>query len=194
MYKFQREDAMKKLLTPLIAGTLLFATTGTYAQGYSDDKIDDIIYEMDDNGDRKVRFDEYFEETVTDNNDSFDVNKDGYITSGEVVLEIKEDLVQSIKEMRKQGMSEKAINKTIASELNAAEKDAEALIKKMDADGDNLVEPDELKAYKKRKFRALDKNRDGFISVEDASKSRRMGSSKKRNVSAKGYSYVPYNP
>ncbi len=185
---------MKKLLTPLIAGSLLLAATGSYAQGYSDDKVDRLINNMDDNGDKKVRFDEYFEETVTDNNDSFDVNKDGYITSGEVVLEIKEDLVQSIKEMRKQGMSEEAINKTIANELNTAEKEAEALIKKMDSDGDNLVEPDELKAYKKKQFRALDKNRDGFISAEDESLSKRTGSSGKRKISAKGFSYVPYNP
>jgi Ca2+-binding EF-hand superfamily protein len=177
---------MKKLIKPLVATTLILTATGAYSQGYTVKKNADTIFSMDDNGDKKVNFQEFFEETVTDNNDSFDVNKDGYITSGEIVLEIKEDLIQSINEMRKQGVSEKDINKTIANELNTAEKEAEKLIRKMDADGDNLVEPDELKAYKEKQFDALDTNDDGYISSSDASK--------KKSEKFSSYHVVPYQP
>lgn len=160
------------LVKSLIVSSLLVASTGLYAESYTERKIDKMIHHMDDSMDKGVDFQEFYEETVTDNNDSFDVNKDGYITAGEVVLEIKEDLVQSIQEMRKLGVSEKNINKTIASELNTAEAEAEALIKKMDKDGDNLVEPSELHAYKKKQFRSMDKNRDGVISSADVKKSK----------------------
>ena len=161
---------MKLLIKPLIASALVIAASGVNAQSYSGEKVDDLIYEMDDNGNKSVNFQEFYEESVTDNDDSFDVNKDGYITSGEVLLEIKEDLIQTIKELRKQGVSEKNINKTIASEFETAEAEAERIIKKMDADGDNLVEPEELKAFKRRQFRAMDRNRDGVISKEDIKK------------------------
>ncbi len=177
---------MKILIKPLVATTLILASAGVCAQGYSVKKNADTIKSMDDNSDNKVNFKEFFEETVTDNNDSFDVNKDGYITSGEVILEIKEDLVQTINEMRKQGVSEKDINKTIANELNTAEKEAEALIKKMDSDGDSLVEPSELKAYKKKQFDALDKNDDGLITSSDAGK--------KKSTKFTQYNVVPYKP
>ncbi len=177
---------MKILIKPIVATTLVMVSVGVYAQGYSVKKNADTIYSMDDNGDKKVNFQEFFEETVTDNDDSFDVNKDGYITSGEIVLEIKEDLVQTINEMRKQGVSEKDINKTIANELNTAEKEAEALIKKMDADGDSLVEPEELKAYKEKQFDALDRNDDGLITSSDTAKN--------INVKFTRYRVVPYQP
>ncbi|MCK5829071.1 MAG: EF-hand domain-containing protein [Methylococcales bacterium] len=179
---------MKKLLKPLIASTLLIACSSVYAQSYSADRVNKTLNIMDDNKDNKVKFDEYFEETFTDNKDSFDVNKDGYITSGEIVLEIKEDLIQTINEMRKQGVSEKNINKTIANELKTAEKEAEALIQKMDADGDNLVEPNEIKKFKQAQFDALDKNNDGALSSSD------IGSAATNKAPSKGYSVVPYNP
>ena len=163
---------MKILVKPLIASVLVIASAGVCAQSYSGSKVKKIINSMDDSGDKKVGFQEYFEETVTDNDDSFDVNKDGYITAGEVAIEIKEDLVQTIKEMRKQGVSEENINKTIAKELNTAEKEAEAIIKKMDTDGDNLVEPSELEAFKHKQFDALDKNHDGSISRKDVKKTK----------------------
>ena len=175
---------MKVFIKPLIASTLLIASSSVYAQGYSGQQVKKSINTMDDNMDNKVEFQEYFEETFTDNNDSFDVNRDGYITSGEIVLEIKEDLVQSINEMRKQGVSEKDINKTIASELKMAEKEAEAMIKKMDTDGDKLVEPEEIDAFKRKQFDKLDKNQDGFISSSDTDKSK----------PSKGYSVIPYDP
>ena len=162
---------MKIIVKSLAASVLLLAVSGVNAQGYSGERVDNIVKKMDDSGNNEVGFQEYFEDTVTDNDDSYDVNKDGYITAGEIVIEIKEDLVQSIMEMRKQGVSEKNINKTIAQELRTAEKEAEALIKKMDLDGDNLVEPTELKAFKHREFERLDVNHDGVISRKDTKKS-----------------------
>lgn len=166
------EEKMKRLVKPLLASALVVASAGVFAQSYSEGKVDALIRSMDDSGDNRVGFLEFYEESITDNNDSFDVNKDGYITAGEVVLEIKEDLVQTINEMRKQGVSEKNINKTIAKELRTAEKEAELLIKKMDTDGDNLVEPLELKAFERKQFNALDKNDDGVISRKDVKRAK----------------------
>lgn len=158
---------MNTVIKSLVASTLVLVVSGVAAQGYTAEKVGKMIASMDDSGDSKVGFNEYFEATVTDNSDSNDVNKDGYITAGEVVLEIKEDLIQTIKELRKQGVSEENINKTIANELNSAEKEAAALIKKMDLDGDNLVEPSELKAYKRKQFNKLDRDHDGVVSRKD---------------------------
>jgi len=158
---------MNIVIKSLLTSTLLVMVSGVGAQSYTEEKVGKMIGSMDDSVDSKVSFKEYFEATVTDNSDSNDVNKDGYITAGEVVLEIKEDLVQTINEMRKQGVSENNINKTIANELNTAEREAAALIKKMDKDGDNLVEPSELEAYKHKEFDALDANHDGVISRAD---------------------------
>jgi Ca2+-binding EF-hand superfamily protein len=161
---------MKKLLKPLIASALVLAVSGVHAENFTGAKVKKFVRIMDDNGDRKVNFQEFYEETVSDNRDSLDTNYDGYITAGEVVIEIKEDLIETIAEMRKLGVSEENINKTIANELEMAEKEAEAIIKKMDTDGDNLVEPEEFLAYKKRQFRAMDRNRDGVISNTDIKK------------------------
>jgi len=177
---------MKVLIKPLVATALIMTSASVFAQGYSVKKNANRIFSMDDNGDKNVNFQEFFEESVTDNDDSYDVNKDGYITSGEIILEIKEDLIQTINEMRKQGVSEKDINKTIANELNTAEKEAEALIKKMDADGDSLVEPEELEAFKKKQFDELDKNDDGFITSSDVAKD--------KNAKFSRYSVIPYKP
>jgi len=163
---------MKKIVKLLLASALMIAVSGVNAQSYSGAKVKKYINQMDDSGDKKVTFQEFFEQSVTDNRDSNDVNRDGYITEGEIVLEIKEDLVQTINEMRKAGVSEKNINKTIAKELNTAEREAAALIKKMDTDGDNLVEPGELEAYKRKQFDALDINDDGVISRKDIKKTK----------------------
>lgn len=163
---------MKKSVKSLIACALIITSIGIYAQSYSKQKVKKIINVMDDNANKKVDYQEYYEQTVTDNKDLLDTNKDGYITAGEVVIEITEDLVETIKEMRKLGVSEQAINKTIANELNTAEKEAAAIIKKMDTDEDNLVEPEEFDAYKRKEFNALDKNQDGVISQSDVKRSK----------------------
>ncbi len=157
-------------LATVITSALIFASTGLSAAGYTENKVKNIINSMDDNADDKVRFQEYYEETVTDNRDTLDRNKDGFVTAGEVANEIKEDLVETIKHMRETGVSEKQINRMIAKELHTAETEAAELIKKMDLDGDHLVEPEEFKAYKKKQFSKLDINNDGVISSADSKK------------------------
>lgn len=161
---------MKILVKSLIASALVITTAGVNAQSYSGEKVNDVIYDMDDNGNRSVNFQEFYEEKVTYNDDSFDVNKDGYISEGEIVIEIKEDLAKTIKELRKLGVSEANIKKTIRSEIKTSEAEAAKILKEMDADGDHLVEPDELLAYQKKQFRKLDRNRDGVISEVDIKK------------------------
>jgi Ca2+-binding EF-hand superfamily protein len=42
----------------------------------------------------------------------------------------------------------------------------------MDTDGDNLVEPSELEAFKHKQFDALDVNHDGSISRKDVKKTK----------------------
>ncbi len=158
---------MKILVKPLIASALLIAASGVNAQGYSGDKVNDVIYNSDETGDKAVNFKEFYDENVTFNENSLDVNKDGYISEGEVVIDIKEDLAQTIAELRKLGVSEKNIKKTIASELKTAEAEAAKILAKMDSDGDHLVEPEELLAYQEKQFRKLDRNRDGVISRLD---------------------------
>lgn len=64
----------------------------------------------------------------------------------------------------------KILKKTIASELKTADAEAAKILIKMDADGDQLVEPEELLAYQKKQFRKLDRNRDGVISKLDIKK------------------------
>ena len=159
---------MKILIKPLAATVLILASSSVFAgDSYSVAKLKEIVCSMDDNADKKINFKEFFEASVTDNNDSYDVNKDGYITAGEVALEMKEDLVDTVKELQKHGVSEKNTNATIVKELNSIDKEAAAIIKAMDSDGDHLVEPNELKAYKQQQFKKLDKNQDGVISKSD---------------------------
>jgi len=162
---------MKTFIKPLVASALIITSVGIYAQGYSGYKIKKIISSMDDNSDKKIGYEEYYMETAIENKDPLDENNDGYITEGEVVNEITEDLIETINEMRKAGVSEKDINKTIAQELNSAEKEAAAIVKIMDTDGDHLVEPEEYDAYNFKQFNALDKNHDGFISKDDIKRS-----------------------
>jgi len=163
---------MKQIIKPLLTTVLMFSVPVSYAQSYSDTQVKSAIKSMDENLDDKITFQEFFEQDVVENKDSLDVNHDGYITQGEIVLEIKEDLIQTIEEMRKQGVSEENINKTIAKELNTAEQQAAALIKKMDTDHDNLVEPLELKKFEHKTFDALDKNHDGVISQKDTQRAK----------------------
>jgi len=163
---------MKILVKSLIASALVITTAGVNAQSYSGEKVNDMIYEMDDNGNRSVNFQEFYEDKVTYNDSSLDVNKDGYISEGEVVIDIKEDIAATIKQLRKFGVSEKNIKKTVRSELNSVEADAAKILKKMDADGDHLVEPDELLAYQKKQFRKIDRNRDGVISGADIARTK----------------------
>ncbi len=164
---------MKKIIIPLMASAFIFSATNAHAEaGFTNDKIKKVISKMDDDKNQKVGFDEYYEETVTDNHDSIDRNKDGYITADEVQNELTEELIETVEEMKKHGVSENAINRTVAKELVEAEKQAENLVWKMDSDGDNLVEPHEYRKYKKKQFSKLDRNQDGVISKQDLKRKR----------------------
>ena len=149
---------------------IIASSSAVMAQSYSEEKAKAIVTEMDDNADKKVDFQEFYQESVTDNQDSYDSNHDGYITSGEVALEIKEDLIDTVTEMNRLGVSEHDADLTIVNTLNTVEQRADAIVKQMDSDGDNLVEEEELKAYQRKQFDALDKNKDGFLSAADVEK------------------------
>lgn len=157
---------MKLLLTPLITSVIIIASSNfVYAASYSEDNLKDIISSQDDNCNEQIDIQEF-----TEDKSAYDQNQDGYITRNEVAIELEEDLEKTVNELRKHGVSETNINKTVTSELKSIDKEAAALIKKMDADGDSLVEPEELEAFKEAQFEKLDKNRDGVLSSSDISK------------------------
>ncbi len=157
---------MKLLLTPLITSVIIIASSNfVYAASYSEDNLKDMISSQDDNCNEQIDIQEF-----TEDKSAYDQNQDGYITRNEVAVELEEDLEKTVNELRKHGVSETNINKTVTSELKSINKEAAALIKKMDADGDSLVEPEELEAFKEAQFEKLDKNRDGVLSSSDTSK------------------------
>lgn len=75
----------------------------------------------------------------------YDQNGDSYITADEVEVELREDAVNKAIEMQKKGMSQEAINRVIMNMEDSIEEDAEIIINVLDADGDELVEPEEIK-------------------------------------------------
>ncbi len=155
---------MKSLITPLIASAIIIASSNVvHAESYSKDKLQKIISSQDDDCNEEVNIREF-----TEDKSSYDQNQDGYITSNEIAIELEEGLEETVKELRKHGVSETNINKTVTSELESINNESVALIKKMDADGDSLVEPEELEAFKEAQFEKLDKNRDGILSSSDA--------------------------
>ena len=77
--------------------------------------------------------------------EEYDQNKDGYITSDEVEVELREDAIDKAIQMQKQGRSQKAIDKVIMNMEDSVEQDAEKIIDKLDTDHDELVEPEEMK-------------------------------------------------
>ncbi len=75
----------------------------------------------------------------------FDQNKDGYITADEVEVELREDAINKAIKMQQQGKSQKAIDRVIMGMEDSIEQDAERVIDRLDTDGDELVEPEEMK-------------------------------------------------
>ena len=75
----------------------------------------------------------------------YDQNKDGYITADEVEVELREDAIEKAIKMQQKGKSQKAIDRVIMNMEDSIEQDAERIIDKLDKDGDELVEPEELK-------------------------------------------------
>ncbi len=54
---------MKKVVKPLIVSMLLVSTTVVFAESFSGAKVKKYINSMDDSGDKKVNFQEFFEDT-----------------------------------------------------------------------------------------------------------------------------------
>ena len=77
--------------------------------------------------------------------DQYDQNNDSYITADEVEIELREDAIEKAIMMQKQGKSKAEIAKVIMEMEDSIEADAEVIIDIMDKDGDELVEPEELK-------------------------------------------------
>lgn len=158
---------MKSFITPLIVSAMMISSSTVYAESYAKDQLMIMVDKQDENCDEQVTFNEFFQERVTKNTDPYDRNQDGYITENEVALEMKEDLIETVNELHKHGVSEENINQTVISELEAIEKESSQIIASMDTDGDHLVEPEEITAYQKKDFKQLDTNRDGVISLKD---------------------------
>jgi len=76
----------------------------------------------------------------------YDQNKDSYITADEVEVELREDAIKKAISMQKKGMSQKAIDRVIMNMEDSIEEDAEVIINILDTDGDELVEPSEVRA------------------------------------------------
>ncbi len=154
---------MKLLITPLIVSAIVMSSSNlVYAESYSADKLNKLIILEDDNCNDQIDIIEF-----TDTKSAYDQNQDGYITTNEVAIKMEEDLEKTVNELRKHGVSETNINKTVTSELNSIDKESAALIKKMDSDNDGLVEPEELEVFKEKQFEQLDSNKDGVISSSD---------------------------
>ena len=75
----------------------------------------------------------------------YDQNNDSYITADEVEVELREDAINKAIKMQKKGMSQEAINRMIMDMEDSIEEDAEIIINVLDKDGDELVEPNEVK-------------------------------------------------
>ena len=75
----------------------------------------------------------------------YDQNNDSYITADEVEVELREDAINKAIKMQKKGMSQDSIDRVIMDMEDSIEEDAEVIINALDKDGDELVEPNEVK-------------------------------------------------
>jgi len=87
----------------------------------------------------------YVAPTASSNSNGYDQNGDSYITADEVEEELREDAIDKVLKMRKQGASQKEIDRVIKQMERTVERDAEAIIDILDTDHDELVEPRELR-------------------------------------------------
>ena len=75
----------------------------------------------------------------------YDQNGDNYITADEVEEELREDAIDKVIAMQKKGASQKDVDRVIRNMERTVERDAEKIIDILDTDGDELVEPKELR-------------------------------------------------
>ncbi len=78
----------------------------------------------------------------------YDQNNDSYITADEVEVELREDAVNTAIEMFRNGASKQEVEAVILDMEDSIEEDAEVIVNILDADGDELVEPEEVEAFR----------------------------------------------
>jgi hypothetical protein len=77
--------------------------------------------------------------------DQYDQNKDSYITADEVEMELREDAINKAIIKQKFGGTKEEAEQIIKDMEDSIEYDAEVIINILDKDGDELVEPEEMK-------------------------------------------------
>jgi len=105
----------------------------------------------------------------------YDQNGDSYITADEVEVELREDAIDKVIAMQKQGKSKQEIARVIMDMEDSIEFDAETIINILDTDGDELVEPEELKNRMKKRLQKqakiaiadYDQNGDSYITADE---------------------------
>jgi len=105
----------------------------------------------------------------------YDQNGDSYITADEVEVELREDAIDKVIAMQKQGKSKQEIARVIRDMEDSIEFDAETIINILDTDGDELVEPEELKNRMKKRLQKqakiavadYDQNGDAYITADE---------------------------
>jgi len=75
----------------------------------------------------------------------FDQNSDNYVTEGEVEAELRETAINKSINLQKKGFSKTEVSAVIEDMEDSIKTDAEKIVHKLDKDGDELVEPDEVK-------------------------------------------------
>lgn len=75
----------------------------------------------------------------------YDQNADSFVTADEVEAELREKAVNQAIDMQKSGKSQADINSMVSKMESSVEKAADAIVDALDKDGDELVEPEEIK-------------------------------------------------
>lgn len=75
----------------------------------------------------------------------FDLNKDSFVSEGEVQEGLREAAVDKSIRLQKQGIPQSATSDIIKEMEKNVNADAEKIVQKLDKDGDKLVEPEDVK-------------------------------------------------
>lgn len=78
----------------------------------------------------------------------YDQNNDTYVTADEVEVELREDAVNLAIKMFREGASKQEVEDVILDMEDSIEQDAEVIVDILDTDGDELVEPEEMRAFR----------------------------------------------
>lgn len=85
------------------------------------------------------------QETKPATSSEYDQNADSFVTADEVEAELREKAVNQAIDMQKSGKSQADINNVVSKMEGSVEKAADAIVNTLDKDGDELVEPEEVK-------------------------------------------------